>query len=383
MAETSPVTLTIDPPPRGVPRPQGNIARWMERQWGWSEGSLMGATDVAAHLGVTRQRISQLKRDDPTFPPSGVGAYGARLWRRTGIQAWAAMHRPNRPEAGGRFVGDAADLLLAAEQVAAERKMWWVEAGHVWAAVAAGAAGSPLAEVLARTGFTSEAVDQYLQAMRGTRTRGPTTLGMTPRLQTFLSKADRRAAKADRDRVSTIDVLMAFVDAPRMTHPRLRRARPEDNTLDALERRGLDIDELRRRLLAVEVDPDAALTFEERQLKKPRKRTARPVLPGVDLAPNGLGHEPRTRVPWGSSFGRTRDERSLIINGERWFFMFDGDGFYVRTADGRPVGYRWRLRPKRVRKRPVNGMVEVLPMPPVELDGWPDRRVGQDDHKTS
>jgi hypothetical protein len=34
--------------------------------------------------------------------------------------------------------------------------------------------------------------------------------------------------------------------------------------------------------------------------------------------------------------------------------------------------------PKRNLK-PVNGFMEILPMPPVEMDDWPDRRFGTND----
>jgi hypothetical protein len=339
----------------------------------------MGASDVAAHLGVTRQRVSQLKRDDPTFPPSGVGAYGARLWRRAGIQAWAAMHRPSRPEAGGRFIGDAAALLLAVEEAARDAGHWWLESGHVWAVACRGAAGAPIATTLLSMGITSDEVAAYLDLLRGTDRRPRRTLGMNPRFQGFLAAADRRAKEAGRDRVSAFDILLAFVDARREPDWSGRK-RPGENLLDLLSRRGLDVDELGRRLHLVEDDPRAAEILDPRSLRRTRRPRPKPLMPGVDLAPNGLGHDPRTRHPWGSAFGRTRDGRSLVLNGEQWFFNTDGDGYFVRAADGRPVGYRWRIRPK-PHKRPVNGFHEVLPMPPVELADWPDRRFGPDDEK--
>jgi hypothetical protein len=61
-----------------------------------------------------------------------------------------------------------------------------------------------------------------------------------------------------------------------------------------------------------------------------------------------------------------------------WFFTTDGDGFYVRAADGRPIGYRYRVEPK-PRTQPVNGFMEILPMPPVEMEHWPNQRFPSDD----
>jgi hypothetical protein len=95
------------------------------------------------------------------------------------------------------------------------------------------------------------------------------------------------------------------------------------------------------------------------------------------VAPNPLG-----RDPWagdrGSVFGARRDGRSLVVDGEKWFFLIDGDGFYIRTPEGRPVGYRYRVDPPpridRGDPQPVNGFVEALPMPPDDVADWPDRR---------
>ena len=379
MAEPTPVTLTLDPLPRNVERPKGNVARWTERKWKWEEGSLLGAAEVAAHLGISRQRISQLKADDPTFPPSGITSFRTPLWRRAAIQAWAAMHRPAKVEAGGRFFGEAAALLLQAEQAARDAGHWWLEAGHLWAVACDAAAGEQVARTLSSMGIVRAEVTAYLELLKGTDTRPRHTLGMNPRFQGFLVAADKRAEKAGRDRVSMFDMLLAFLDAPPQPSPYGRKQLGE-NFLNYVGRRGLDVDELRRRLLALEADPSLAATFDSRTLRRARPRTARKLMPGVALASNPLGHDPRTRTTWGSVFGRTRDGRSLVLNGEQWFFATDGDGFYVRSADGRPVGYRWRIRPK-PRKRPTNGFLEVLPIPPVELADWPDRRFGPEDEK--
>jgi hypothetical protein len=77
-------------------------------------GSVLGAADVAALLSVTRQRVSQLKKD-PTFPKAGMHYGRVGFWHRAGIQCWAAAHRPASIRASGRFAGEMAALLLAAE----------------------------------------------------------------------------------------------------------------------------------------------------------------------------------------------------------------------------------------------------------------------------
>ena len=165
-----------------------------------------------------------------------------------------------------------------------------------------------------------------------------------------------------------------------MRHPSASQGlqtRPSDRLLSSFEHRGLDIAELRRRLVRSDADPKFLTTFETSRLRPWRDRSRRRPK-WLDLRANPLGHDPWTRRPWGTVFGRTRDERGLKVDGEQWFFSIDGDGFYVRAVDGRPIGYRYRVKPK-PGTRPVNGFMEILPMPPADTADWPDRRFGSDD----
>lgn len=90
-----------------------------------------------------------------------------------------------------------------------------------------------------------------------------------------------------------------------------------------------------------------------------------------------MGHDPWERRPWGSAFAIDKNDRMLKVDGEQWFFDVDRDGYYVRTRDGRPVGYRWAERPRRD-DGPVNGFLEVLPHPPSNVAYWPDYRYPRD-----
>jgi hypothetical protein len=40
-------------------------------------------------FGVTRQRVGQIVRDDPTFPPPTVSLATGRVWEREAVEAWA------------------------------------------------------------------------------------------------------------------------------------------------------------------------------------------------------------------------------------------------------------------------------------------------------
>lgn len=338
-------------------------------------GSILGAADVAQLLGVTRQRVSQLRKD-PTFPRTGIGYGRVGLWHRAGIECWAAAHRPERPTAGGRFVGEAGTLLLAAERHAERMDLHWIDSGLFWLALVEGEAGPSLGAVVESMGMTYAEVEAELERWRGSDDRPRRARRMNPHMQTFLASADRRFGNEGRTTMRPIDILLAFIDAePTRDHRSV--ARPSDHLLDIFERRGLDLAELRRRLVAADSDPVLAATFDPRLLK-PWRRRVRKKPASLDLAPNPLGHDPWTRHPWGAAFARTRDGRHLKVDGEVWFFKTDGDGFYVRAADGRPVGYRYRLEPK-PRLKPTNGFTEILPMPPVEMADWPDRRYEPED----
>jgi len=55
---------------------------------------LVGAVEIAAMLGVTRQRIYQLTHEDPTFPQPEVELASGRVWKREDIEKWIRKARP-------------------------------------------------------------------------------------------------------------------------------------------------------------------------------------------------------------------------------------------------------------------------------------------------
>jgi predicted DNA-binding transcriptional regulator AlpA len=363
-------------------RPKGSIAAHWADSYKLPRDRFLGSADVATKLGVTRQRVSQLRRD-PTFPSPRMQGWGAFVWDAAGIECWAGAHRPNNPEAAGRFVGEASAVLTAAEQHAARMGTHWVDTAHFWLAIAAGAGGPSLAGALDSMGLTAKEIDAYIAGWQTGDIRPRRSYRMTPHLQGFLASADRAVASGRRDRVRPLDILLAFIDAKWERNGEDRKPRPPDNFLSLFDRCGLDIDELRRRLVKADADPASVAGFKPRALRRLRRTKAR--MPKLELAPNPLGHDPFTRSPWGAGFAVTRDGQHLKVNGEVWFFNIDGDGFYMRAPDGRPVGYRYRVEPPpRLRKgqtfiKPVNGFMEILPMPPVEMADWPDRRFVSDD----
>ena len=59
-------------------------------------GHLVGLSEIASMLGVTRQRASQLVRDYDDFPPPVAKLASGRVWETAAVEAWAKAH-PERP----------------------------------------------------------------------------------------------------------------------------------------------------------------------------------------------------------------------------------------------------------------------------------------------
>ncbi|MGH2670267.1 MAG: DNA-binding protein [bacterium] len=69
-------------------------------------GHLVGVSEIAHMLGVTRQRAVQLVGDYADFPaPTAVLASG-RIWEREAVEMWIRKHADRRPGRPKRQSGD-------------------------------------------------------------------------------------------------------------------------------------------------------------------------------------------------------------------------------------------------------------------------------------
>ena len=57
---------------------------------------LVGLSEIASMLGVSRQRAGQLVRDYDDFPPPVAELASGRIWETDAVEAWADAH-PVRP----------------------------------------------------------------------------------------------------------------------------------------------------------------------------------------------------------------------------------------------------------------------------------------------
>jgi len=63
------------------------------------DDEIVGAAEVATMLGVTRQRLHQMVKAVPDFPPALATLAGGRVWHRAPIEAWIGQH-PDRSRPG-------------------------------------------------------------------------------------------------------------------------------------------------------------------------------------------------------------------------------------------------------------------------------------------
>ena len=54
---------------------------------------LVGLTEIAERLGVSRQRADQIVRTDPAFPEPAAVITAGRIWRRSDVERWARKAR--------------------------------------------------------------------------------------------------------------------------------------------------------------------------------------------------------------------------------------------------------------------------------------------------
>ncbi len=50
---------------------------------------LMGLTEIARLLGVSRQRADRIIKEDPEFPTPDAIITAGRIWKRADVEAWA------------------------------------------------------------------------------------------------------------------------------------------------------------------------------------------------------------------------------------------------------------------------------------------------------
>lgn len=73
------------------------------RHWGVS---VVGISEVAALLGVSRQRAAQIAADHSDFPQPIAQLRSGRIWEEAAVRAWVVAHPDRRPGRPARSPGD-------------------------------------------------------------------------------------------------------------------------------------------------------------------------------------------------------------------------------------------------------------------------------------
>lgn len=92
---------------------------------------LLGVAEIAAMLGVSRQRVHQLIQESGDFPVPEAELAGGRIWARSAVAAWLSAH-PERV-VGDRMQRSALDHFSdAARQVVIRAQQEARRLGHNW-----------------------------------------------------------------------------------------------------------------------------------------------------------------------------------------------------------------------------------------------------------
>jgi hypothetical protein len=213
---------------------------------------------------------------------------------------------------------------LAAEEATALHH-YWIDEDHLVLAMLRSDCPGMAGAVLASFGVTAAPLREAFVASMGDPYE-PHHRGITlpPAAQLILERANLEAfALADAE-VSSEHVLLALT------------GRWEGFAAGWLRRRGVEAAAVRQRV--VDLTEGAELPV---PVPLPVEEPAWPAevdpAPGLELAPNPDGRDPRRRRPWGSAVFADADGRTFRQGIALRQYFIDRDGHPVLTTDGRPV----------------------------------------------
>lgn len=176
---------------------------------------LLGIAEMAALLGVSRQRVDQLSATHVDFPRPEAELAAGRIWSRAAVEGWLAAHGERRP---GRRVETLDRLTALARRV-------WSHAGdearsadhnylgceHLIVALAVESEGLA-ARALRTYGFDARRARTELGRMltRG-RAPGPRDPVPTPRLRRAVAEAVQAAGELGQREVATEHLLLGVL----------------------------------------------------------------------------------------------------------------------------------------------------------------------------
>jgi Clp amino terminal domain, pathogenicity island component len=267
-------------------------------------------------------------------PASSVSpAAGSSSWPRAAAEAWAAAHPDRGPLHPGLQVPPVGErsrqvwkvVDLAAEEARALHHTWISEDHLVLALLHPDCPGAAPA-VLASFGVTAAPLRAALVASMGDPYQ-PHHRGVTlpPATQLVLERANLEALALADAEVASEHVLLALTGH-------------WDGCFATgwLRRHGVEAAAVRQRVvdLTEGAEPPAPVPLPADEPALPAEWDP---APGLELAPNPDGRDPRRRRPWGSAVFVDADGRTFRYGIALRQYFIDRDGHPVLTADGRPV----------------------------------------------
>jgi predicted DNA-binding transcriptional regulator AlpA len=107
---------------------------------------LLGVAEIAAMLGLSRQRVNQLIQADD-FPAPEAELSAGRIWSRAAVETWVAAHPARATAAGGdpmfgRFSPEARAVVIRAQEEARTLRHAYIGTEHLLLALLSDAAPS-------------------------------------------------------------------------------------------------------------------------------------------------------------------------------------------------------------------------------------------------
>jgi hypothetical protein len=176
---------------------------------------LVGASEVAALLGVSRQRVAQLVAGDPSFPPAeAVLAGGTRVWRTEAIHSWmmGQVSRPRRRSTKTGRPGNLESVVRLAARLAIRRGNDVIDVGHLWLAIGHSDAPGLARSVLKSAGASFADLKRALPKPSRRRTVAlPPLVPVTPQFRVVVERARNEANLLRDERVTSCHILLALL----------------------------------------------------------------------------------------------------------------------------------------------------------------------------
>jgi ATP-dependent Clp protease ATP-binding subunit ClpA len=177
---------------------------------------LLGLTEIAGLLGVSRQRVDQLSNSYADFPPPEADLASGRIWSKAAIEGWLATHperAPGRVEGASirfdRLTARTRNVFVHAQAEAASLGHSHVGCEHLLLGILIEEKGLG-AKTLVRSGLTLELARAWIEPTSApSTTQGPRPF--TPRVHRALAEAQEAALELGHNYLGTEHLVLGIL----------------------------------------------------------------------------------------------------------------------------------------------------------------------------